>query len=88
MAINIKNDAVQAAARELAARRGLSLTAAVGQAIHEALERERNEGSPAVVDLPLRQPLEAIAQRVALRPDQDSRRAEAICVYGENGLPG
>lgn len=88
MALNIKNLAVQAAARELAERRGLSLTAAVGQAVQEALERERCERSPTVVALPLRQRLEAIVERVAHRPDQDSRSADEICGYDANGLPG
>lgn len=88
MALNIKNPSVQAAARELAQRRGQSLTAAVGQAVQEALERERNKQTPSVVDVPLRQRLEAIAQRVARRPDQDSRSAEEICGYDNNGCPG
>jgi antitoxin VapB len=88
MAINIKNPSVQAAARELAERRGQSLTSAVGQAVQEALERERIKRAPGVVNVPLRQRLEAIAQRVALRPDLDSRSAEEICGYDNNGLPG
>ena len=87
MALNIKNPAVQAAARELARRRGLSLTAAVGEAIEAALESERTSQQSRVVALPVRERLAGIARRCAARPDQDTRSAEEICGYDANGLP-
>lgn len=87
MALNIKNPAVQAAVRELAERRGLSLTAAVGEAVEEALQRERRERHPTVVDLPLRQRLEAIARRITNRHDHDLRSPEEICGYDDDGAP-
>jgi hypothetical protein len=46
MAINIKDDATDALARELAQRTGETLTAAVRRAIEERLERVRGAISP------------------------------------------
>jgi hypothetical protein len=87
IALNIKNPAVQAAARELAQRRGLCLTAAVDEAIEAALESERTSQKSRVVALPVRERLAGIARCCAARPDQDTRSAEEICAYNANGLP-
>ena len=87
MALNLKDDALHAAVRDLARRRGQTLTAAVSQAVHEALERERQAEAHRAVPVPLDERLLAIARRCAQRPDLDIRRAEAICGFDEDGLP-
>jgi antitoxin VapB len=87
MALNLKDDALHAAVRDLARRRGLTLTAAVSQAVQEALERERQAEAHRVVPFPLDERLLVIARRCAQRPDLDVRSAEAICGFDEDGLP-
>ena len=83
MALNIKDDAADRLARELAAETGESITAAVTVAVRERLERLRG----AVPRERSRQELARIASRSAARRVRDKRSAEDILGYGPDGLP-
>ena len=82
MALNIKDDAADRLARELAAETGESITTAVTVAVRERLERLRG-----AVPRELRgQELTRIAARSAARRVIDRRSAEEILGYGPDGL--
>ncbi|MCK9248390.1 MAG: type II toxin-antitoxin system VapB family antitoxin [Solirubrobacteraceae bacterium] len=83
MAINIKDPETDRRARELAARTGESLTAAVRTAIDERLERIR--GRRVTPDLAAE--LDAIAERSGALPVLDRRTADDILGYDDDGLP-
>jgi antitoxin VapB len=82
MALNIKDDAADQLARELAAETGESITTAVTVAVRERLERLRG----AVPRERRGQVLSRIAKRSATRPVTDLRSAEEILGYGPDGL--
>ncbi len=81
MGINVKNDAVEAAIRRLAAERGVDLTEAIRLAVEAELER----GSQAKRRRLRR--MRAVADRVAALPLLDRRADEEILGYDESGLP-
>jgi len=82
MALNIKDDAADRLARELAAETGESITMAVTVAVRERLERLRG----AVPRERRGQELARIAQRSAARRVIDRRSADEILGYGPDGL--
>ncbi len=87
MPLNIKDEAIHARARELAARTGESITRAVGRAIEERLEKLRREAPKEKTDEDLVERIMEIARRSASRPVLDDRTADEILGYDEDGLP-
>lgn len=77
--MNLKDPEVYRLARELAERRGTSMTAAVRAALAEAVERE--PARPARVSL---EDLLAIARRSAARPEPYLTDDD---LYDDHGLP-
>ena len=83
MSLNIKHPEADRLARELARRRGESITDAVLTAIREQLKRERERvRTPALAE----QLLE-IGHRFSRLPKQDERSEDEILGYDERGLP-
>jgi antitoxin VapB len=70
-------------AREVAAKTGESLTGAIQKALEERLERLKHQRRSQV----LTSQLEDILRRVDQLPILDSRTADEILDYDENGLP-
>ena len=83
MALNIKGEAADRLARELAAETGESITTAVTVAVRERLERLRG----AVPRERRRQELMEITKRSSQLPIRDPRSADEILGYGPGGLP-
>lgn len=83
MPLNIKDLATERAVRDLAAATGEGITAAVRHAAEERLLRvRRGRGGRC-----LRDELLAIGAHCAALPDLDTRFADDILGYDENGLP-
>jgi antitoxin VapB len=83
MALFIKNPEVDRLARELARRRGETITAAILAALRSEIEREKSRMRP-----PDRvEELMQIARRCAALPVLDTRSDDEIFGYDENGLP-
>lgn len=83
MAISLKDPETDRLARAVAALTGESLTAAIRNALAERLERERlRRGETA--DLVAR--IRAIGEHCASLPDFDTRSADEIISYDENGM--
>lgn len=83
MALNIKDPATDALARELAARTGESITEAIRVAMTERLTRLRRQDSAAAHVSDLQRFIDRGRRRITL----DDRTAEEILGYGEFGLP-
>lgn len=84
MAINIKHPETDRLARELARRRGLSITETITEALRSELEREKKRRRmPGLADRLL-----AIGRRCAALPIRDGRSDDEILGYDERGLPG
>jgi len=83
MALSLKDPEADRLAREVAARTGETLTAAVVVALRERLARLR--GRPR--RRPLRDELREIGERCAGLPTIDDRPAQEILGYDERGLP-
>ena len=84
MALNIKDPNVDRLARDLAAVTGESITAAVGQALTERLERVQAGPTADRRRSAIRR-----AQAVfSAMPVHDGRPADEILGYDEHGLPG
>ena len=83
MPLNIKDIATEQAVRDLAAATGEGITAAVRRAAEERLLRVRRGGG----GRRLRDELLAIGAHCAALPDLDTRLADDILGYDENGLP-
>jgi antitoxin VapB len=83
MALSIKHEEADRLARELAAMTGESLTEAVINALRERLRRERGR----VRGPRLRNEIRAIRARCASLTVLDSRPADVIIGYDENGVP-
>ncbi len=81
MAINIKDPATDALARELAAQTGETITEAIRAAMSERLARLRRQARTAGIDL------QHYIDRGRARPILDERPAEVILGYDQNGLP-
>ncbi len=82
MPLNIKDPTTERYVRELAAATGEGVTVAVRKAAQERLQRVRRERSGR-----LTAELLDIGMRCAALPDLDTRSAEAILDYDEQGLP-
>ena len=83
MALNIRNQEAENLATELATQTGESKTEAVTKALRDRLMRVRRDRTKRR----LADELEEIAEHCASLPVLDSRRAEEILGYDENGLP-
>ena len=83
MAISIKSIETERLAREVAAKTGESLTAAIRRALEERLERLKQQRRSQF----LASQLEEILHRVDQLPILDSRTADEILGYDEHGLP-
>ncbi|MBA2668222.1 MAG: type II toxin-antitoxin system VapB family antitoxin [Trueperaceae bacterium] len=82
MAMNIKDHKVHELARELAERKGTTMTRAVKMALEEALTRSGRSGDHVA------ERLDAISRHCAALPLRDARTPEEILGYDERGLPG
>lgn len=83
MALSIKDPETERLARALAQRTGETLTVATRRALDERLRRIGDDRRKAA----LLEDLRAIRRRWSQMPVLDSRAAEEILGYGENGLP-
>ncbi len=83
MAISLKDPEADRLAREVAARTGETLTAAIVVALRERLARLRGRRKRR----PLRDDLREIGRRCAALPTLDNRPADEILDYDERGLP-
>jgi antitoxin VapB len=83
MALSIKDHETEQLARTLAERTGESITLATKRALEERLRRLGSDLRKAA----LLEDLEAIQRRWNARPVLDSRTADEILGYDENGLP-
>lgn len=83
MALNIKHPDADRMARELARRRGESITDAVLAALREQLKREQAKLRPAGVAAALME----VGRRYAALPVFDRRSDDEILGYDERGLP-
>ncbi len=83
MALSIKDHDTEQLARTLAERTGESITLATKRAVEERLRRLGSDLRKSA----LLEDLEAIQRRWNARPVLDSRTADEILGYDENGLP-
>ena len=83
MAMSIRNQEVEQAARELARKTGETLTQAILNALRERLERIAGRRK----SLGLADQLDAIARRCASLPILDARSENDILGYDEQGIP-
>jgi len=83
MPLNIKNERAHSLAQELSRETGQSLTQVVVSALEEKLARVALAKRPDMV----RAEIQEIIDRIAGRPAKDSRTADEIIGYDENGLP-
>lgn len=83
MPLSFKDPEADRLAREVAARTGETLTAAVVVALRERLARLRGRSKRRR----LREDLRAIAQRCAELPTMDDRSNDEILDYDDRGLP-
>ncbi|RYE79504.1 MAG: protein transcription factor [Hyphomicrobiales bacterium] len=81
--LNIKNAEAYRLATELAALTGESVTAAVTEALREKVERERRAQDR---EARIEEMLEH-GRRYRQLPERDTRTADEILGYDENGLP-
>lgn len=80
--LNIKDPTAYRLARELAQRMGESLTQTVIRSLEERLKKVRSE----TPGRDLVQEMKAIADRIAKLPVLDTRGADEILGYNEQGL--
>lgn len=83
MALSIKSLETERLAREIAAKTGESLTGTIQKALEERRERLKQQRGRQI----LTRQLDEILHRVDQLPVVDSRSAEEILGYDENGLP-
>jgi antitoxin VapB len=83
MALSLKDPEADRLAREVAARTGETLTAAVIVALRERLARLKGRRRRRA----LRDELRDIARRCAALPTLDDRATDEILGYDERGLP-
>lgn len=83
MPLSIKDPETERLARDLAHRTGETITEATKKALEERLRRFATDLEKRL----LLEDLEAIRLRCASLPEFDSRTAEEILGYDENGLP-
>lgn len=81
MALSIKNVEAERLARELAKKRGTTVTRAVIAALEDALRRTRGrKAAPSMRDA-----IREISERCSALPDLDTRTADEILGYDERG---
>lgn len=83
MALSIRNAETEKLARQVSRLTGETLTEAIGKSLAERLERIRGNRE----DKSLRRDIEKILARVDALPELDTRTADEIIGYDENGLP-
>lgn len=83
MPLSIKSLEVERLAREISAKTGESLTAAIHKALQERLERLKQHRRQTFVEGQLQE----ILTRVDKLPILDSRTPDEILGYDEHGLP-
>ena len=83
MALSIKSIETERLAREVAAKTGESLTGAIQRSLEERLDRLKQQRRSQI----LASQLEDILRRVDQLPILDSRTADEIIGYDEQGLP-
>jgi len=83
MPLNIKDPATEKSVRELALLTGETVTTAVRRAAGERLLRVRRERAGRSLATEILE----IGRRCAALPDLDTRPADEILGYDENGLP-
>lgn len=81
MGISIKNDRAETLARQVARETGESLTDAIIHSLEERLERLKGRRSAP----DLAETLMSISRRCSSLPDLDTRDADEILGYDENG---
>ena len=88
MGMNIKDPQVHAMAKELAARRGTSVTDAVRQALNAELKRLPDPLSEASVEA-RKAAIRDICRRTSARPEWQGLSSKELqdALYDENGLP-
>jgi antitoxin VapB len=88
MGMNIKDPKVHAMAKELAARRGTSVTDAVRQALNAELERLPDPLSEASVEA-RKDAIRDICRRTSALPEWQGLNSKELqdALYDENGLP-
>ena len=84
MPLNIKDPATERSVRELAALTGETVTTAVRRAAEERLRRVRFDRG----ERSLAAELLEIGKRCASLPDFDTRMADELLGYDQQGLPG
>lgn len=85
MPLNIKNEVTHRAARELAELTGTSISEAVAEAISEKLAEERARRGQ--TRRRTEELLNELSRECAALPVRDSRSADEILGYNEDGLP-
>jgi antitoxin VapB len=81
MALSVKNNTAERLARQVAAETGESLTEAIIHSLEERLERLKGRRSaPDLVET-----LRAIGRRCSALPDLDTRSADEIVGYDDQG---
>ncbi len=83
MALNIKDPETDSLAREVAKRTGESITDAIRTSLRERLQRLAGRYKAPTK----REKLYEILRRVDALPELDSRSANEILGYDENGIP-
>lgn len=88
MSMNIKDERVHAMARELAARRGTTVTDAVRQALRAELERQPKPQAPDGIEA-RKAAIRAICARFSARPEWRGRSSKEFqdALYDDTGLP-
>jgi antitoxin VapB len=88
MGMNIKDPAVHAMAKELAARRSTTVTDAVRQALRAELERSPSPEGPEAIEA-RKAAIRAICTRTSARPEWQGRTSKELqdALYDEHGLP-
>lgn len=83
MALSIRNPETEKLARQVSRLTGETLTEAIGKSLEERLQRLKCRRA----DRNLRRDIEKILARVDALPELDTRTADEIIGYDENGLP-
>lgn len=83
MGLSIKNRKTERLAREVAKMARESLTEAIRRSLEERLQRLRRKKAARLT----RERLDDILRRVDALPKQDTRTAEGILEYDDQGLP-
>ncbi len=82
MTIEINDQTTEQLARQVARKAGESLTEAIQKSLEERLQRLKAKHNSGI----LRSQVEEILARVDRLPELDSRSADEILGYGEDGL--